>query len=117
MSDTDQTQDQSGRLEVGLLNLLAAAQIAFFLTTAIWFPPFHFPQVPLLESARHWPDWVNLAAGIGSLAGTFFARSAREKPSRRIRHAVCAVSFTVLFVMNQHRLQVWAWQLFLLHGH
>ena len=101
---------------VRLLNLLACAQIAFFLTTALWLPPFRYPQVPLVSFLRDWPMAVQVVAFVGSLAGTFFAKRPQSRPTRRIRHAVCAVGFGILFAFDQHQLQPWAYQLCILHG-
>ncbi len=108
--------ERPGRDYVRLLNLLAFGQIALFLSTALWMPPFRFPQVPLLSMARDWPRFLDYAAFFGSLAGTFLARSPEDRLSRRVRHALCALSFAILFVSNQHRLQVWAYQFFILHA-
>lgn len=113
--DDASPNQQDGRY-VGLLNLLACGQVAFFLTTSLWVGPFAFPQVPLLEAMRSWPNWLDFAAFLGSLAGTCFARRPQCRPMRRIRHAICAVSLACLFGFNQHRLQPWAYQLFVLHA-
>ncbi len=101
---------------VWLLNLLAVTQIALLLATSLWLPPYAFPQVPLFAVFRHAPRFLELAAFVGSLAGTFFARTAADKFTRRIRHGVCAASFAVLFAFNQHRIQPWAYQLMVLHA-
>lgn len=114
--DASRLEGEPGVEYVRLVNLLAAGQIALYLTTKLWFPPFEYPQVPLFGMCRHWPDAVNYLAFFGSLAGTFFAKTAADKRSRRIRHGVCAVSFAILFAMNQHRLQPWAYQFFILHA-
>jgi hypothetical protein len=113
---TELLHEQQGRKYVRLLNLLACGQIALFLSTALWAPPFRYPQVPLFSILREWPVWLDVAAFVGSLAGTFFARRPGSRPTRRIRHAVCAISFALLFSFNQHRLQPWAYQFFILHA-
>lgn len=108
----------SARNYVRLLNLLALSQILLFLTTSLWFPPFRFPQVPLLGVLRLWPAWLATGAAVGSLAGTFFAKPGRweSRLTRRIRHGICACCFLILFADNQHRLQPWAYQFCILHA-
>lgn len=100
---------------VPLVNLLAIGQVAFFLTTSLWWPPFGFPQVPLLAVARDWPIGVDVVAFVGSLSGMFLQRRAELSQTGRLRHGVCALSFAVLFLLNQHRVQTWAYQFFILH--
>jgi hypothetical protein len=60
--------------------------------------------------------WVDVIAFLGSLAGTIFATRSSDRISRRIRHAICALSLAVLFSLNQHRLQPWAYQFCILHA-
>jgi len=101
---------------VRLLNLLAVTQIALFLTTAIWVPPWKFPQVPLFAMCRDWPVWLEVVFFVMALAGTFFAKRPEAKITRRVRHAICALGFAGLFLTNQHRIQPWAYQFFILHA-
>lgn len=117
-ADVQALSIQQGRTYVRLLNLLALGQILLFLSTSLWFPPFRFPQVPLLSMMRSWPVWLETAVAVGTLAGTFFAKSNRwqSRLTRRLRHGICAVCFLILIGCNQHRLQPWAYQFLILHA-
>jgi hypothetical protein len=95
-------------LAIGLLALVAA-------TWKLWTPQTVFPQIPLLRAACDWPawlDWCCLLILVGSsLALLVFARSAVVT---RWASAGVAISLGGFFLLDQNRLQPWAWQLFLL---
>ncbi len=95
-------------LATGLLALVAA-------TWKLWTPQDVFPQVPLLRAACDWPgwfDWVCLAVLVAS-ALTLLVVGQRGGWGRGSCLAM-AVSLAGFFVLDQHRLQPWAWQFFLL---
>lgn len=95
-------------LAVGLLSLIAA-------TWKLWIPQSAFPQVPLLRAACElpgWIDWTCLAVLIVASVALFIA--ARPGRFRRISAAAVASALAAFFVLDQHRLQPWAWQFFLL---
>lgn len=91
-------------LGVGVLALVAV-------TWKLWTPQDVFPRVPLFRWAPpDWWDWTSLglivAGGLGLGVGS----------SRFVRSfaGTLAVGLAVAFVCDQHRLQPWAWQFFIL---
>ena len=95
-------------LAVGLLALVAA-------TWKLWTPQAVFPQVPLIRAACDWPGWLDwgcLAVLVASALTMLFV--ARRGWLGRGSCLGLAVSLTGFFVLDQHRLQPWAWQFFLL---
>lgn len=102
--------------------------VLFGLTWRLWLGAGNFPKVPLLESltgADLLVDWiaVALAAASALVLMTSSMRSfVRSQPPSshspvntfvRTSAALFAVSLLGLFLLNQHRLQPWAWQFFL----
>lgn len=95
-------------LAVGLLALVAA-------TWKLWTPQDVFPQVPLIRAACDWPgwfDWVCLSVLVASSLTLLLV--ARRGWWGRAACIAMAVSLAGFFVLDQHRLQPWAWQFFLL---
>ena len=95
-------------LAAGLLALVAA-------TWKLWTPQDVFPQVPLIRAACDWPgwfDWVCLTVLVMSSL-TLLVVGQRGWWSRGSCIGM-AVSLAGFFVLDQHRLQPWAWQFFLL---
>ncbi len=95
-------------LAVGVLALVAT-------TWKLWTPQDVFPQIPLLRAACDWPgwfDWVCLAVLVASSLTLLCV--ARRGWVGRSCCAALAASLLGFFVLDQHRLQPWAWQFFLL---
>ncbi len=95
-------------LAAGLLGLVTA-------TWKLWTPQDVFPQVPLIRAACDWPgwfDWVCLAVLVASSL-TLLVVGQRGWWGRGSCLAM-ALSLAGFFVLDQHRLQPWAWQFFLL---
>ena len=95
-------------LAVGVLALVAT-------TWKLWTPQDVFPQIPLLRAACDWPgwfDWVCLAVLVASSLTMLCV--ARRGWVGRSCCAALAASLLGFFVLDQHRLQPWAWQFFLL---
>ena len=95
-------------LAVGVLALVAS-------TWKLWTPQEVFPQVPLIRAACDWPGWLDW----GCLAVLVVSALTMLFVARRgwLGRGLClglAVSLSVFFVLDQHRLQPWAWQFFLL---
>ena len=90
----------------------AVAGLALFAATwKLWTPQTEFPQVPLFGWAGSLPAVLDrLAFGVllGSLA------SAALRPGSRRSWLAIVASLSVLLVLDQHRLQPWAWQLLLM---
>ncbi len=102
---------------LGVLVLIAV-------TFRLWLGVSDFPQIPLLVSFVGVPliaDWVALAIlcaavaflMVGSFGQILGLQKNRNRDTTRIAAAICAVALLSLFLLNQHRLQPWAWQFFL----
>lgn len=90
----------------------AASGLALFAATwKLWTPQIEFPQVPLFAWAGALPPFVDRLA-LGALLGSLAA--AAWKPHTRRSWVAFAGSLGVLMVLDQHRLQPWAWQLLLM---
>jgi hypothetical protein len=95
-------------LAVGLLALVAA-------TWKLWTPQGVFPQVPLIRAACDWPGWFDwVCLGVLASSATTLLIAARRGWWGRGACVGMAVSLAGFFVLDQHRLQPWAWQFFLL---
>ena len=95
-------------LAAGLLALVAA-------TWKLWTPQDVFPQVPLIRAACDWPgwfDWGCLAVLVTSSL-TLLVVGQRGWWGRCSCSAM-ALSLAGFLILDQHRLQPWAWQFFLL---
>jgi hypothetical protein len=91
-------------LGVGGLALLAV-------TWKLWTPQDVFPRVPLFAWAPpRWWDWASLAGLTAGLVGLCFT----HQRWRRVSATMVACGFAVQFLADQHRLQPWAWQFFIL---
>lgn len=91
-------------LGVGVLALVGV-------TWKLWTPQDVFPRVPLFRWAPpDWWDWLSLGL---ILAGGF---GLMIRPARHVRTiaATLACGLAIAFICDQHRLQPWAWQFFIL---
>ena len=80
----------------------------------LWTPQDIFPQIPFLASlitTPTWVDWLCLGLSVGGLVICLFAKDGKTVT---IALLLFAVSTTVLILLDQHRLQPWAYQLVLL---
>lgn len=106
-----------------LLPLLLLFEVTLIAATwPLWFSGTQFPMVPLLSVVTEWPLWIDQVSAclliVFCLAGMWFAGRRQNDDQRSDRPttvciAGCAVSGSLLVVLNQHRLQPWHW-LFLL---
>lgn len=95
-------------LSVGVLALVSV-------TWKLWTPQSNFPQVPLIRVAcacPGWVDWICLSLLLAASAILLIVR--RRGRASRLACVVIATALAGFFVLNQHRLQPWAWQFFLL---
>ncbi len=95
-------------LGIGVLALVGV-------TWKLWTPQTVFPQVPLVQVACDcpgWCDWVCLAALVTAATTLLFV--GRRGLASRIASAGIAISLSGFFILDQHRLQPWAWQFLLL---
>jgi hypothetical protein len=111
LDGANQPSDSQFRV-VLLRRTMAAFGLALVaLTWRLWTPQTVFPQVPFIQAAIIVPaafQWVGLAA---MLAGLFAALAAR--PTRRmaaIGLLLFAASTLGMAILDQHRLQPWAYQ-------
>ncbi len=91
--------------------LSAIALIA--VTWRLWTPQTDFPQIPVhsgLCTAPAWLDWTGL---IGTLVGLTIALLDVRPQSTRIGYAIVSGSLLILFCLDQHRFQPWAYELWL----
>ncbi len=90
----------------------AVAGLTLFAATwKLWTPQTEFPQVPLFVWAGSLPlfvDWMAFGVLLGSLM------FATWNPNSRRSWLAFVASLSVLIVLDQHRLQPWAWQLLLM---
>lgn len=98
-----------------LVQLLALGHMSLIVATwPLWIPTAAFPRVPLIEAAGHGGSSVEslcLALLLASLTGMIFGAN---PPVQRVAAVGLGVSTLALIVINQHRLQPWAWQFVLL---
>ena len=83
-------------------------------TWRLWVPPSGFPGVPLLAVARSTPVWLEaglLALAVCGLIVGLFARAADRRGQLAL--LLFAAALGMLWLINQHRLQPWAYQMFL----
>ena len=101
------------RIEDSLLRRWwAIAGLALFGGTwRLWTSQAEFPQVPLFGWASSLPSFLD-----GLVFGVLLSllAFAAWKPNSRRAWMAWAVSLVVLIVLDQHRLQPWAWQLLLM---
>ena len=86
----------------GLLLILA--------TWKLWTPQTEFPVVPLLAAAHYVStscDWFCLVALLGCLVAALGVTTRYQQPAK----LGVVLLLAILFCMNQHRLQPWAYQL------
>lgn len=102
------TDSDERRLKI-LKQLMAGTALLLFLATwKLWTPQTEFPQIPFFEFLIHapgWIDWIAIAFGVTGLVGCLIAGQADRKPLW-----LFAASATILILLNQHRLQPWAYQ-------
>lgn len=94
----------------------SVAQILLLISTLnLWLPYNEFPQVPLSDLGLLVPSWFQLIALLlvfVSLVLSFPIR--RFQRFQNLAMFGYLASMTLLFVTNQHRLQPWAYQFFLI---
>ena len=98
---------------INLTRLLAIGQLVLIAVTwKLWTPQDVFPQVPLIRVACDWPGWIDWACLVVLVIASLMLLIRPRQ--RRIACAAMAGSLATFFTLDQHRLQPWAWQFFLL---
>ena len=100
----------------GLTRLLAIGQLALVAATwKLWTPQDVFPQVPLIRAACDCPGWTDwFCLGFLVTSSVVMLIAGRRVCASRLASIGMAVSLAGFFILDQHRLQPWAWQFFLL---
>lgn len=99
----------------GLVRLMAIGLLALVgVTWKLWTPQTVFPQVPLFSVVCHWPAWCDwMSLGLLLASSITLLIVGRGFVSRLATGGITA-ALAGFFVLDQHRLQPWAWQFFLL---
>jgi len=103
-------------LWVGLIGLAL-----FGATWRLWIPQDLYPQIPLISLGRHLPDaieWAALVLVACSLAGFLIRGVSRSQGGAtqptRVLASLFLVGYFVLVLIDQHRLQPWAYHIALI---
>ena len=90
------------------------ALLLFASSWKLWTPQDIFPQIPFLTSLLTTPTWVEwfcLGLSAGALGVCLLAKEGKALTAALI---LFAISTTVLILLDQHRLQPWAYQFVIL---
>lgn len=82
-------------------------------THRLWIPQTFFPQVPAFEILCDAPTWLDLLCLAFLLAGLLILAIWRSEYLSKCGCALVLATLTVHFCLDQHRLQPWAYQLWL----
>lgn len=95
---------------------LAISQLLLMAVTwRLWTPQSAFPQVPLIRAACDWPAWIDWAfLAVQVVASLLLLVAGGMARTKRVACVVLAICWGMMFTLDQHRLQPWAWQFYLL---
>jgi hypothetical protein len=82
-------------------------------TWRLWTPQQEFPQVPLVHAAGAVPAWFEWTGGATIVLALCGALLARNRRLHAATLAVFAISTLLMILMDQERLQPWAYQFLL----
>lgn len=85
-------------------------------TWRLWTPQAVYPQVPIFESLCNAPGWLDWLGLSGTLVGLILLAINRPQQVAQIGYATLMVSLLLLFSLDQHRFQPWAYELWLFCG-
>lgn len=106
----DRDGNADGRIAWFRCGWALSAWAQFAATWRLWIPQDVYPQIPLLGAAAGLPGWCDwlLAGGVAvSLLFALIVRSGRTARRALVVFAACVASSILL---DQHRLQPWAYQ-------
>ena len=109
-----QSYEKQANASQRLAKWTAISSLALIAATwRLWTPQTVYPQVPVFESlcnAPAWLDWFGLA---GAIVGLIALSLASRQRVIQIGCATVVVSLLLLFSLDQHRFQPWAYELWL----
>ena len=115
MTSTPKLSDNASASLRGYTRGMAVFAILLFASTwKLWTPQDAFPQIPFLASlitTPTWVDWSCLGLSATSLLVCLFAKEGKVLTAALI---LFAISTTILILLDQHRLQPWAYQIVIL---
>jgi hypothetical protein len=95
----------------GWLGAMLGGQLV--LTATLWTPQTVFPRTPLFRWAP--PDaWDWTACALLAIGVVLAVVSAWKERWSTLAMTVLSIGFGLAFIADQHRIQVWAWQYFLI---
>ncbi len=106
MHETDTSRYLQRWSAISAISLIAA-------TYRLWIPQTVFPQVPAFEILCDAPAWLDLFCLASLLAGLVMLAIWRSEYLSKCGCGFVLATLTVLFSLDQHRLQPWAYQLWL----
>lgn len=117
MSTNPALRDTAFRLRCLQGGTLALFAIQVWITLPLWGVAHDYPLIPLfglLTSAPAWSEWLVGSAGILAAVGIVAGLLGAGDKLRRGCWLGLAVCLLLMFGLDQHRLQVWAWQVVLM---
>lgn len=103
------------RRDLNLFRLLTIGQAVLIVATwRVWFPQLDFPQVPLISCAGRIPRSAELGILLLETVGLVALLLLRSIPVQRIAILFVAICSGFLILIDQHRLQPWAYQFLVL---
>lgn len=108
-----QTQNEPRVIEHYRRLIAGFALLLVGVTWKLWTPQTLFPQIPLFAFAIEWPAIVDYIAVVFIFVGGFVLLLTNDNKSSRIASLLLLFGFSISLVLDQHRLQPWAWQFFL----
>jgi len=106
-----QSENAPASLRGYTCGLAGFAILLFASTWKLWTPQNIFPQIPFLASlitTPTWVDWLCLGLSLAALVVCLLAKEGRTLTGGLF---LFAASTTVLILLDQHRLQPWAYQM------
>lgn len=88
----------------------ACAIILFAVTWRLWIPQTVYPQVPLIRMASNVPSWLAwmILAVVALAMATLLA--GKKRSHIQLASATLAIGLVAMFLIDQHRLQPWAYE-------
>lgn len=112
-----QSDELDRRLSQRFSRWTAISSLALIAVTwRLWTPQTIYPQVPVLQRLCSAPGWLDWLALTGTLVGLIALAVSNRPFIARIACSITMLSLVVLFSLDQHRFQPWAYELWLFCG-